>query len=64
MTIWYLDSEKGSDKNDGLTPETALKSLKKVVPGDTVLFLPGAVVLIDSGTIISGVNFIGLDNRS
>ncbi len=47
-TVYYVDSENGSDNNDGLTPETAFKSLDKVTnitlnSGDTVLFRRGQV---------------------
>ena len=43
---YYVDATEGSDENDGLTPETAWKSLDKVnqttfAPGDHILFQCG-----------------------
>ena len=29
-TMWFLDAEHGDDAKDGLTPETALRSLSEV----------------------------------
>ena len=45
-TIYYVDAENGCDQNDGLTPETAFRSLEKLEflstkAGDTVLFKRG-----------------------
>ena len=45
-TNYYMDSENGDDKNDGLSPETAWKSLEKIdqkefKPGDKILFRQG-----------------------
>ncbi len=47
-TIFYVDAENGRDDNDGLTPETAVRSLERIeyLPtkaGDTVLFKRGQV---------------------
>lgn len=43
---FYVDSKEGSDKNDGMSPKTAFKSLSKVnskyyQPGDSILFKSG-----------------------
>ena len=45
-TNYYMDSENGNDSNDGLSPETAWKSLEKIdqkefKPGDKILFRQG-----------------------
>lgn len=45
-TNYYMDSENGNDNNDGLSPETAWKSLdmidqKEFQPGDKILFRQG-----------------------
>lgn len=47
-TVFYIDAENGRDDNDGLTPETAKRSLECVEflgakAGDTVLFKRGQV---------------------
>jgi len=46
--IYYLDSSNGHDKANGLSPETAWKSIDKIAsvdlnPGDSVLFACGSV---------------------
>lgn len=46
--VYYVNSEAGSDENDGLSPETAFKSTQKISDitlnaGDTVLFCRGQV---------------------
>ncbi len=42
---WYVDSKLGSEANDGLTPETAFKSLQQAIHAakaeDTVHIAPG-----------------------
>ena len=45
-TVYYVDGELGSDDNDGLTPETALRDIDGIEflntnPGDTILFKRG-----------------------
>ncbi len=45
---YYVDSEIGSDDNDGLSPDTAIKTLHKVTnlelnPGEVVLFRRGQI---------------------
>ncbi len=44
--IWYVNSNTGSDANDGRTPQTAFKMLVRAVDlaksGDTILIAPGA----------------------
>ena len=50
-TVYYV-SATGDDKNDGLSPETPIKSLAKasmlpLKPGDSVLFKKGDDFLID-----------------
>ena len=47
-STYYIDSNNGSDTNDGLSPETAWKTIKKInstsfVPGDKILFQKGDI---------------------
>lgn len=47
-TVYYVDCELGSDDNDGLTPETALRGIDGIEflntnPGDTILFKRGQI---------------------
>ena len=47
-TVYYVDAENGSDDNDGLTPETALRGIDGIEflntnPGDTILFKRGQI---------------------
>ena len=46
--VYHLDSAKGNDANDGLTPETAWQTLQNIAtaniqPGDSVLFKRGGL---------------------
>ena len=49
-TVWYVSSSEGDNQNDGLSPETPVKSIPKVIrmqndgtikPGDVILFKRG-----------------------
>lgn len=47
-TVYYVDCENGSDDNDGLSPETALRGIDGIEflntnPGDTILFKRGQI---------------------
>jgi hypothetical protein len=48
---FYLDATNGNDSNDGLTPETAWKTLDKA--NDTV-FMPGSSLLLKAGETWTG----------
>jgi hypothetical protein len=50
-SIYYIDSETGSDDNNGTSPESAWKSLDKI--NDTRL-KPGNQVLFKAGTVYNG----------
>ena len=54
---FYVDAKNGSDKNDGMSPEKAFKSLFKVSskyyqPGDKILFKKGCT--FSGGLVING----------
>jgi len=49
--VVYMDAETGSDKNDGSTPEKALKTLDKL---NSKVLLPGSWVLFKSGQVFAG----------
>ncbi len=42
---YYVSSHKGSNKNDGLTPETPLRNITTLVPE------PGSVILFERGSV-------------
>jgi len=48
---YYIDSENGSDQNDGLSPESAWQSLDKI---NSIDLTPGSQVLFKTGTVYSG----------
>lgn len=50
-TTYYLDSINGNDSNDGLSPESAWKTLEKA---NSVTFQPGTRLLLKAGSIFSG----------
>ena len=63
---YYIDSGSGSDENDGLSPDTAWKSLDKlsytvVAPGSKILFYSGQVfrgnIIPSSGTVSKPVEY-------
>ena len=47
-TVYYVDSENGSDQNDGLSPQRAWQSLTKV---NSTRFAPGTKVLLKRGCV-------------
>lgn len=47
----YVDSRDGDDNNDGTSPETAWKTLKKV---NTSVFQPGSRILLKAGSLWTG----------
>ena len=49
--IYYLDSQYGNDKNDGLSRQTAFGSLEKV---NSLTFTGGDKLLIKAGTVYEG----------
>ena len=58
--IFYVDSKNGSDKNDGMSPDTAFKSLAKV---STKYYQPGDQILFKAGCTFNGsmeINGYGL----
>ena len=48
---YYVDSTKGSDANDGLSPEKAFASIDKL---NTITFLPGDEILFKKGETFVG----------
>jgi hypothetical protein len=50
-TAYYVDSETGSDQNDGMTPEKAWKSLDRV---NRTIFAAGDKILFKAGSRFSG----------
>ena len=48
---FYVDSRNGDDNNDGMSPETAWKSLN---PVNKAVFKPGSKILLKSGSIWTG----------
>jgi hypothetical protein len=50
-TVYYIDSKKGSDDNNGTSPEKAWKSLDRV---NNVIFAPGDKILFKAGTNYKG----------
>lgn len=50
-TTYYVDSQKGSDKNDGTLPEKAWKTLDRV---NTTVYAPGDKILFRGGTSYTG----------
>ena len=58
-TVYYVDAENGSDANDGLSPENAWKSTKKV---NTFQFSPGSAVLFKRGQSFRGALTAGFDD--
>ena len=48
---YYVDSTKGNDSNDGLSPETAFASIDKL---NTITFLPGDEILFKKGETFVG----------
>ncbi|MHC4719614.1 MAG: hypothetical protein ACYSYT_03960, partial [Planctomycetota bacterium] len=50
-TTYYVDSQKGDDKNDGTSPEKAWKSLGRV---NTTVYAPGDKILFKAGTSYTG----------
>jgi hypothetical protein len=50
-SVYYVDSRSGEDRNDGLTPQKAWKSLDRV---NETLFRPGDRILFRSGTRYAG----------
>jgi hypothetical protein len=48
---YYIDSEKGDDKNDGTCPEKAWKTLNRV---NTTVYVPGDKILFKAGTSYTG----------
>lgn len=50
-TTYYLDSENGSDDNDGTTPETAWRTVKKA---SAMVYAPGDKILLKSGSVFTG----------
>jgi hypothetical protein len=52
--IYYLDAVNGSDSNDGLTPNTAWKTIAKINEYDNQQkFVPGNQILFKSGQVFS-----------
>ena len=45
---YYVDADNGNDKKDGLTPETAWKTLKNV---NSTTFEPGSAILLKRGCV-------------
>lgn len=64
-TAYYVSSTTGNDKNDGLTPETAWRSVQHVSfeingllqPGDAVFFKRGDVFRCDALNTVAGVTY-------
>jgi len=50
-SVYYLDSNNGNDQNDGLSPETAWKSLDKL---NEIKLRAGWQVLFKAGTVYNG----------
>lgn len=48
---YYIDSNSGNDNNDGLTPESAWKTLKKA---SSLVFKPGNSILLRRGSRFNG----------
>lgn len=48
---YYLDSISGNDNNDGMSPQTAWKTLQKA---NSVVYQPGTRLLLKSGSIFNG----------
>ena len=67
VTTYYVDATNGNDFNDGLSPETAWKTIGKVnsmdfKPGDTILFKRGEIwreqlIIPSSGTEGNPITF-------
>ncbi|WP_167605753.1 right-handed parallel beta-helix repeat-containing protein [Maribellus sediminis] len=49
--IYYVNSETGSDTNNGMTPETAWKSFDRITK---IELKPGAQILLASGSVFNG----------
>ena len=49
--IYYLDSQYGNDKNDGLSRQTAFRTLDKV---NSLTLTGGDKLLIKAGTVYEG----------
>ena len=51
---YYVDAENGNDKKDGLTPETAWKTIDKV---NKTTFEPGSAILLKRGCVCSRLSY-------
>ena len=58
-TNYYVSSSEGNDSNNGLTPETAWKTLEKV-ENERAYFLPGDVIAFKKGDIWNDGTFLNL----
>jgi hypothetical protein len=50
QTSYYISSSKGNNSNDGLTPNTAWKTISKI---NSIKFLPGNIIKFKSGDIFN-----------
>jgi len=59
--VYYIDAVSGSDLNDGLSPETAYKSLARV---NTIDIKPGTHILFKRGCVWNGgINIVGSGSK-